>query len=210
MTDENQVGGQPLEMGGADDGALAEAPDSPTPFLMQRTDAGIWIGSLAGCQTLEVMTTPYVPHGNRWWATVHACKHPCYFQKVGKVEKGDPNYLWYEDGWDCYLNLIDADRAPKNRFVEECMATIFGVALDFIARAKMGGRHVFVHCNEGFSRAPTIALLYMAKRMRDVLPNETFSAAWTRFQREFFPEYAPGKGIVAFLEGHWDDIPLVT
>lgn len=68
-----------------------------------------------------------------------------------------------------------------------------------------GARRVITHCNQGESRAPTLALLYLAKRS-DVIPGDSYPIAAKTFRENLFPGYQPGLGIQAWLTQHWSDI----
>ena len=128
-------------------------------------------------------------------AIVHACKEPCHRCAAGYREKSlpstNPHYLSLERGLDLYLNLIDP---PVPLFKPES----FKIFFDFVDR-QIAVRPVRVHCNKGESRAPSLALLYRAKR--GSLPDENYEAARAVFERD--NPYKPGKGIEMFLKENW-------
>lgn len=64
-------------------------------------------------------------------------------------------------------------------------------------------REVVIHCNQGESRAPSLALLYAAKRS-ERFPNESYALAARAFQAEFV--YNPGRGIHSWLATHWTEL----
>jgi hypothetical protein len=130
------------------------------------------------------------------WAVVHACKMPCHQVAVGytkEITATSPRYLVYERGADLFLNLVDA---PLPLFQ---MAT-FHAVLAFCAKPR-GGQLLF-HCNEGRSRAPSLALLHLAKNAHRV--NATTYAAACQDFLKLYPAYAPGKGIAQYLATHWE------
>ncbi len=134
------------------------------------------------------------------WSIVHACKSPCHQTAVayrGSLRPEHPHYLILEQDGDLFLNLIDP---PLPLFKEES----FNTFLRFSHDAWLGGRKVLVHCNQGESRAPTLALLLMAKRL-GALPRDTYTAAAAAF-RSRYPRYTPGRGITAFMHDHWGEI----
>ena len=99
-------------------------------------------------------------------AIIHACKHPCHRKAVryeNNLPANHPNYLSFERGHHLYLNLIDP---PVPLFKLES----FKIFFDFADR-QIVTRPLLIHCNKGESRAPSLALLYMAKRL-DLLPND--------------------------------------
>lgn len=132
-------------------------------------------------------------------AVVHACKDPCHRRSVGyatlSIPRGHPHYLVLERGHHLYLNLIDPD-APL------FMMPSFEAFLGFVDR-EIKERDVLIHCNQGESRAPSLTLLYMAKRLNE-LPNESYAAAATEFRRQF--PYSPGRGIATWLTKNWNNI----
>jgi len=73
-------------------------------------------------------------------------------------------------------------------------------SLDFIEKKLDEGLNVLVHCNEGFSRSPSICLLYLLKHGK--IKGDTLDDCITEFMK-LYPEYAPGIGIKGFLENYW-------
>ncbi len=140
------------------------------------------------------------PMNSQKYAIIHACKEPCHRQAVGYREKSlnsaHPYYLSYEKDNQLFLNLIDP---PVPLFKLES----FKIFLEFSDRARASGNPILIHCNQGQSRAPSFALLYMAKRL-DLLPNASYLLARAAFEEKF--PYEPGKGIAKFLEDNWDKL----
>ena len=134
------------------------------------------------------------------WAVVHACKEPYHRQALGYERRGapksHPEYLFAHRGNRLILNIVDADNPAF--FAPE----MIDAALDFIEQALAGSQKVLVHCNQGQSRSPAIALLYMASRL-DALPTSSLEAAEQEF-RILYPDYAPKPGIRGYLAQHWE------
>jgi predicted protein tyrosine phosphatase len=132
-------------------------------------------------------------------AIVHACKEPCHRRSVGyttrTIPSNHPHYLVLERGHHLYLNLIDPEQPLF-------MMASFEAFLKFVDR-EIAEREVLIHCNQGESRAPSLALLYMAKRLK-VLPNDSYAAAATEFRGRF--PYNPSRGIVTWLTDNWHKI----
>lgn len=133
-------------------------------------------------------------------AIIHACKEPCHRQALAYKEKSllssHPHYLACEKQGHLYLNLIDP---PAPLFQIES----FRLFLDFADRMRAQGRSVHIHCNQGQSRAPSLTLLYMAKRL-GLLPVTSYAAARRAFEAQY--PYLPGKGIETFLSANWDNL----
>lgn len=132
-------------------------------------------------------------------AVVHACKAPCHKSAVryfGKsIPENHPNFLFLEREKNLYLNMIDPD-VPLFRMES------FTKFLDF-AQRHIKEREVIIHCNRGESRAPSLALLFMAKRLKS-LPAESYDAAASEFASKF--PCCPSSGIQLWLREHWSEI----
>ncbi len=81
------------------------------------------------------------------------------------------------------LNMVDTD--SPTFFHKEMLDQ----ALDFIDHMRVSEQNVLVHCNQGESRAPSIALLYMACRL-NALPADSLEAAEDEF-KQIYPRYRP-------------------
>ena len=135
--------------------------------------------------------------GDDGWAVVHACKSPCHQRAVGyqgSLPRTHPNYLVLERGSDLYLNMIDP---PQPLF----MSDLFVSFLRFATRNWDAGRSLLIHCNLGESRAPSLAMLFLAKRLHAIKDSD-FDVARREFDA-IFPSYAPGLGIQTYLRQHW-------
>lgn len=139
-------------------------------------------------------------HRNPDVAVVHACKDPCHrlaaCYTTQSLEKSHPHYLSVERDNHLYLNLIDP---PVPLFQMESFERFF----EFTDR-HIPHRPVIIHCNQGLSRAPSLGLLYMAKRLDPVF-GKTYADARKDFEK-LYPAYAPGKGIETFLNRHWTEL----
>ena len=130
------------------------------------------------------------------WAVIHACKSPCHQRAVGyegSLPSTHPNYLTYEVGNHLFLNMID----PNEPLF---MPPLFVASLDFIEK-HISKRKVLIHCNEGLSRSPSLALIYLAKRA-GVINKKSYGLAVKDFIK-LFPSYRPGRGIALYLQLHW-------
>ena len=136
---------------------------------------------------------------NPEWAVIHACKSPCH-QRVlryrGSLLSNHPHYLTYEKGSHLYLNIIDP---PQPLF----KLPLFTESLSFIDKY-ISDRKILIHCNLGHSRAPSIALLWLAKRKKHI-SNESYLTALSDFKK-IYPCYQPGSGISYYLQQNWKDI----
>lgn len=140
----------------------------------------------------------HVAHQDGWFV-VHACKEPYHRQALGytgrAAPKTHPEYLIAHRGHRLILNMVDADDPayiPKE---------IIDAALEFIHEHLSAGERVLVHCNEGMSRSPSIAMLYLAK-YTDRIPRSSLLEAEAVFQ-QIYPMYNPKPGIRGFLMMNW-------
>jgi hypothetical protein len=138
---------------------------------------------------------------------VHACKEPCHRKAVGyngKLPTDHPSYLSLRKPGHLYLNIIDP---PEPLF----HPSLFLDALDFIDEHidKAGGPRgaspasVLIHCNQGQSRAPSIALLWLASRTN--MPSASLDQAAYAYKL-LDPNYNPGQGIRSYLDQHWNTL----
>ena len=132
------------------------------------------------------------------WAVIHACVEPCYNKAVEGLSGDKPEgeqLLVIERGRHLYLNLVDPERprvAPL--LIERSLAFI---------RANLPGTKVLIHCNDGDSRAPSLALVYMAAEGQ--IANGTFDEASDALTA-LYPDYNPGAGIFANFTTRWADL----
>jgi len=135
--------------------------------------------------------------GDGTWAVVHACKHPCHVAAVGysgSLPSGHPHYLVFESGDDLMLNIIDP---PIPLFKPE----LFAAFLSFAKHKTEERRLLLIHCNQGESRAPSLALLFLAK-VAHAIPDDSYASARADFEK-LFPAYRPGRGIQTYLNANW-------
>ena len=131
---------------------------------------------------------------------VHACKHPCHVNAVGyrdKLTSSHPNYLFIVKKDNLYLNMIDP---PAPLFKIE----MFHKFMEFMSIEWSAEKNILIHCNKGLSRAPSLALLFMAKSL-NIIKLESFVAAKNDFA-SIIHAYDSVKGIIIFLERKWTSI----
>ena len=114
----------------------------------------------------------------------------------GSLSQDHPHYLALEQGTDLYLNLVDP-RTPL------FMPSSFNSFLAFSQVQLNEDRKILIHCNQGESRAPSLALLLLAKLVGSI-PNDSYRAARAAFEA-LFNGYNPGMGIRNYLADHWSE-----
>ena len=175
---------------------------------MREVFKNLWIGNekdfneLCNQNAINELMPFYHPEG---WAIVHSCKEPFHRSFVGYSGRGapkdHPEYLWAERWNRLALNIVDA---PKPEFFDMGM---IGKALNFIEQKLSEGLKVLVHCNQGESRSPSIALLYLIKQ--DIIKGDTLEDCEAEFMK-VYPEYNPGAGIRGFVKEHWEEYSYIN
>jgi predicted protein tyrosine phosphatase len=97
--------------------------------------------------------------------------------------KSSPEYLVARRPNHLFLNLIDGED-PK--FIPD---KLIDAALNFISEHLEKNKPVLVHCVEGKSRGPSIAMLWLV--LNGLLPAE---GAFRRFKK-LYPDYDPASGV---------------
>lgn len=135
------------------------------------------------------------------WAFIHACKYPCHAKAVGysgSLPSTHPNYLIFKRDNHLYLNMVDMENELLPRFTDPIMTA----AIRFID-SHIKENKILIHCNQGQSRAPSIALIYLANKR--VIKNGTFNEAFHNF-KELYKLYQPGKGIGLYINRNWNTL----
>ena len=161
---------------------------------MYKITERIFIGNDSDCNYKSSNTLTSIP-------TVHSCKtcHQKALKYKGNIDPNNSFYLVYEELDNLFLNIVDMDTPLLHRY----MSIITKAALDFIGR-KIKQDPVIIHCNVGESRAPSIALLWLAKRSKLIRDNSFHEARLDMLK--LFPDYNPSKGLALYLENHWEEI----
>ena len=132
------------------------------------------------------------------WYVIHACKEPYHRDALGysgrAAPKTHPEYLIARRDNRLVLNLVDA---PNPDYIP---SEIMDAAIQAI-HENIGQFKVLVHCNQGASRSPTVALLYLAK-FTDEFDGLPYEAAIQKF-RQTYPEFLPAIGVSEFARRNW-------
>jgi hypothetical protein len=131
----------------------------------------------------------YEANKQKDYSFVQACKDPYHRQAVKYTGRGcpkdSPEYLYAVRGNRFIMNIVDAD--DPSFFKDEMIDS----AIKFINNSTCP---VMVHCNEGKSRGPSIALLYLVKNGTITGTTEEIFGKF----RQFCPEYSPKEGIYLY------------
>lgn len=139
------------------------------------------------------------------WYVISAAKEPWHREALGyagrAAEKDHPEYLIAERERRLILNLVDA---PDPAYIR---TEIIDKALETIDSALANGDKVLLHCNQGQSRAPTIALLWLRFHCpvtEPFLAQMEFNDALAAMDRRY-PGFNPAAGMLGFARTAWDE-----
>lgn len=96
------------------------------------------------------------------WCVVHAYKEPYHRNVLGYTGRGAPKespyYLFlYDEKHHLILNIVDTD---DSRFFNDNM---INEAINYCINGLNNGKQVLIHCNQGESRVPSLAMLVLRK-----------------------------------------------
>ena len=138
-------------------------------------------------------------HKDEFDYVIHACKEPYHRMALGYKGRGAPKdseeYLIAERGNELCLNLIDADD-PK--YIPLTIMISAVQEIDYQLEQK---NKIFVHCNEGKSRAPGIVFMYLM--LENIIGKSSYEEAVKKF-KDVYPLFEPANGINQFLKETYD------
>ncbi len=166
---------------------------------MKRVASRLYVGSQADLEALDAQ-------GTSDWPVLLAAKEPYHREFAGYTTRAAPDgptRLWVFKDRRLALNLIDG---PDPKYVTKAM---IDVAISYLDdwlgepggkdRPKLGDtENLLIACNQGGSRAPTLAMLYLAP----TLP-ANFEDAYAKFREDAYPELDAANGIREFARIHW-------
>jgi hypothetical protein len=139
----------------------------------------------------------------------HTYHYALHQWRLKEDHKSDPCYVVHEDPRMLSINWIDS----QARFFDyngEGVKT-FHKILNFIQKFR-GPFKVLIACNKGESRAPSVGLVYLAKRTDVLLAKDEqfeYSIPYVLSRGRFmtlYPNYLPGAGMTDFLINHWEEL----
>lgn len=139
------------------------------------------------------------------WFVISACKEPYHRDALGYTEraapKDHPEYLIARRPGRLILNLVDA--ADPKYIPDEIIIAALGY---LYGKLVMGSTKVLLHCNQGKSRSPTLALLYLG--VFGNLRGLDYAIA-VRVFKSIYPDYAPAAGMAGYAEAAWATWPTL-
>lgn len=142
------------------------------------------------------------------WFVVSAARDPWHREALGYTGRGapkdDPEYLLAHRDRRLLCNLIDADDPA---FVREEIVTGVIEAIDTALSA--GNIKVLIHCNQGQSRAPTLALLWARWTSKAPLVSAAFRLLTAdqalEAMKHAYPPFKPSKGMEGYVRNNWGE-----
>jgi len=134
-------------------------------------------------------------------ALIHACKHPCHTRAVGykgNLASSHPNYLILEKERHLFINMVDMEKELHPKFTHPIMKAAMLFIDKYIHKNK-----ILIHCNQGQSRSPSIALVHLA--IKGYINNTSYQTARIEFEN-IYSNYYPANGIYAYLKRNWADL----
>jgi protein-tyrosine phosphatase len=130
-------------------------------------------------------TLHYALHG--WSTRGKYANHPYY------VIHEEPDYI--------SVNWVDGPAAYFN--YQNKGVSVTKQIISFIEKHAQS-RKILITCDQGISRSPSIAMIYMAKSLHTISDTSFFEAKKDFLEK--YPSYQPGQGISEFLTEHWNEI----
>lgn len=159
---------------------------------MEQIITGIWLGDDDDVTEAEKRGYSILacckegPNGHRAMLDYHTLGAP-----------KDKDYLFAERSHWMALNIIDMDDPDM------IPDTAIDAGLNFLKRERDSGKKVFVHCNAGRSRGPTLVLMFL--RTIGEMP-QSFPRA-ERIFRTLYDKYDPGVGMRTHARDRWATLP---
>src|SRR6266516_5816458 len=113
-----------------------------------------------------------------------------------KPDSTSPYYVIHEDPQWISVNWVDTPRAELFNYQNKGVSVVKQI-LAFIQKSLQEGKKVLISCDQGQSRSPSIAMLYLAKVLHTIR-DTTFAEAVKEFVK-IYPQYQPALGISTFL-----------
>ena len=161
--------------------------------MIKLLDTNLYVGNMEDSEYFE----------NDEWAVVHATQTVHYKlfgwnRTTNKPDTKHSNYIYYENENKLSLNWVDGGAHLYKWSGNETFIKI----LDFIDKW-IDKKYILVHCDQGYSRSPSLCLLYLAKRAK-LINNNSFDEARDEFIK-IYPQYNPS-GIADYIRKNWNNI----
>ncbi len=136
------------------------------------------------------------------WAVLHCCKHPFHCNFVGyrgNISQTHSDYALKRIDNEMALNLVDMDSFSESFL--DFNEKMFSTAFEFLNEYRDKGFNILIHCNQGESRGPTMAMFYSA--YCGLFGSSDFNETVSDF-RNVYPRYNPKKNIYCTSQALWN------
>lgn len=136
------------------------------------------------------------------WGILHCAKHPFHCQFVGysgNLPNTHKDYAYKRIENEMALNLVDLDFFSANYL--DFNRNMFETAFKFLDEYYDNGKPILIHCNQGLSRSPSLAMLYMATKG---IGCNDFATTLKEF-KILYPNYQPKKNIFETIKALWNN-----
>lgn len=131
------------------------------------------------------------------WFILSCAKEPYHREALGYVSHGapkdHPEYLFARRGNRLILNMVDAD---DPRYFPDPM---IDAGLAFISEALQSGGKILVHCNQGQSRGPGMALMWILMNAEIPPDPKLRGRDVMQFFLQIYPSFQPKDGILGVI-----------
>jgi len=122
---------------------------------------------------------------------IHAAKEPYHRKELGYTTRGapkdHPEYLFARREQRLILNLVDVPESKAKFIPDSCLDEAVHVIHWWCDEVK---KPLFIHCNEGKSRAPSIVLMFLIEHTDFAAGLNTFESVENKF-KGLYPDYQP-------------------
>lgn len=163
--------------------------------MFNYSNSNLFLGTKREYKQNELFNSQNSKESNEW-AFVHIGEE--LFKQTTQGLKGwkakDRIYIQGNHLYLYWLDLPDQDSFNLDELQ---------VVLDFIDQKAMKNKKIFIHCDYGQSRSPSIFMTYINKRFEK--NNKNFEECAKEFN-QIYLEYFYPTGISNFLENNWSEI----
>lgn len=150
----------------------------------------------------------YQLYSNNEWSFLHCAQQPFHREMVGYtgfLNKNHSNYRSIIKGNRMALNIVDMNFFNLNGY-EDHFRKMFTEAIEFLNKETLKGNKILIHCNQGMSRGPSLAMLYISTL--GAFNYKGFEDTEKEFNK-LYPNYNPAINIKGTIKYFWNEFVMV-
>lgn len=128
-------------------------------------------------------------------SVVHVCDDATFLKVLRLEEYPDESVNFVKASSKLVLKVTNGD-SPDAYDVG-----LFKEALAFVSEKLAPEHNILLYGENGKSRAPSIALLYMASK--GIIAKDSFEKAESAFKKKHYSAYEPSSGLREFMKANW-------